>query len=57
MTKKTDTDMIEPDRTGADPAWVQRVHLHLLRFGNGCNAPVQKRTRGLQKRPVHHCMV
>ena len=31
------------DRAGADPARVQRVHLHPLRLGNGCNAPVQKR--------------
>ena len=30
--------------TGADPARVQRVHLHPLRFGNGCNAPVLKKT-------------
>ena len=34
--------------TGADPARVQRVHLHPLRFGNGCNAPVQKRTKSLK---------
>ena len=33
--------------TGADPARVQRVHLRPLRFGNGCNAPVQKRTESL----------
>ena len=33
---------------GADPARVQRVHLHPLGFGNGCNAPVLKKTKGLR---------
>ena len=31
--------------TGATVAQVQRVHLLLLKFGNGCNAPVLKRFR------------
>ena len=30
---------------GADAARVQRVHLHPLKFGNGCNAPVLKQPR------------
>ena len=29
----------------ADAARVQRVNLHPLKFGNGCNAPVLKRSR------------
>ena len=33
---------------GTDPARVQRVHLHPLRFGNRCNAPVLWRTESLQ---------
>ena len=36
------------DSTGADPARVQREHLHPLRFGNRCNAPVQKKTESLK---------
>ena len=33
--------------TGADAERVQRVHLHPLKFGNGCNAPVLKESRVL----------
>ena len=32
---------------GADSACVQRVHLHLLKINNGCNALVLKQARVL----------
>ena len=48
-------DLLDEEILTADPAWVQRVHLHPLRFGNGCNAPVQKRTESLQNWPICSC--
>ena len=39
---------VEIEMAGADPARVQRVHLHPLGFSNGCNAPVLKQTKGLR---------